>query len=199
MLYILKRLDELYRTLGECFRHPEAQPDTECQAGVPAPQLPAENWKARNWQVSSWDAYIYHPEPNGEVAAPVEAEQQEAQAQPLATKPAKKQDKDKRPAWQKLIFEAASGPRPTRRSTSPGRRAKRETRRFRHRGSGGAGPRETGDEPGRLDPPDRVDRAMRSGRRHGNRLQHLRSWCKPRRATTTGSRPSVRAGAPLPP
>ena len=30
-------------------------------------------------------------------------------------------------------------------------------------------PRETGDEPGRLDPPDRVDRAMGIGGRHGQR------------------------------
>ncbi len=33
-------------------------------------------------------------------------------------------------------------------------------------------PRETGDEPGRLDPPDRVDRAMRIGCRHGHRVKN---------------------------
>ena len=32
-------------------------------------------------------------------------------------------------------------------------------------------PREAGDEPGRLDPPDRVDRAMGVGSRHGYRLE----------------------------
>ena len=36
-------------------------------------------------------------------------------------------------------------------------------------------PRETGDEPGRLDPPDRVDRAMGIGSRHGYRSHHLQS------------------------
>src|SRR3989441_496878 len=34
-------------------------------------------------------------------------------------------------------------------------------------------PRQTGDEPGRLDPPDRVDRAPRIGSRHGFRSEHL--------------------------
>ena len=33
-------------------------------------------------------------------------------------------------------------------------------------------PREAGDEPGRLDPPDRVDRAMGIGSRHGYRSEH---------------------------
>ena len=33
-------------------------------------------------------------------------------------------------------------------------------------------PREAGDEPGRLDPPDRVDRAMGVGSRHGYRSEH---------------------------
>jgi hypothetical protein len=37
-------------------------------------------------------------------------------------------------------------------------------------------PRETGDEPGRLDPPDGVDRAMCIGSRHGYRSQHLHSF-----------------------
>ena len=36
-------------------------------------------------------------------------------------------------------------------------------------------PREPGDEPGRLDPPDRVDRAMGLGSRHGYRSHHLHS------------------------
>ena len=36
-------------------------------------------------------------------------------------------------------------------------------------------PRQTGDEPGRLDPPDRVDRAMGVGSRHDDRLDHLQS------------------------
>src|SRR4051794_19493085 len=36
-------------------------------------------------------------------------------------------------------------------------------------------PRQTGDEPGRLDPPDRVDRAMGIGSRHDYRSHHLRS------------------------
>ena len=36
-------------------------------------------------------------------------------------------------------------------------------------------PRETGDEPRRLDPPDRVDRAMGIGSRHGYRSHHLQS------------------------
>jgi hypothetical protein len=35
-------------------------------------------------------------------------------------------------------------------------------------------PGEAGDESRRLDPPDRVDRAMRIGSRHGNLLKHLR-------------------------
>ena len=33
--------------------------------------------------------------------------------------------------------------------------------------------RETGDEPRRLDPPDRVDGAMRVGSRHGYRSHHF--------------------------
>ena len=36
-------------------------------------------------------------------------------------------------------------------------------------------PRQTGDEPGRLDPPDRVDGAMGVGSRHGYRSHHLQS------------------------
>ena len=36
-------------------------------------------------------------------------------------------------------------------------------------------PREAGDEPRRLDSPDRVDRAVRVGSRHGYRSDHLQS------------------------
>ena len=36
-------------------------------------------------------------------------------------------------------------------------------------------PREAGDEPGRLDPPDRFDRSMGVGGRHGRRSHHLES------------------------
>ena len=47
-------------------------------------------------------------------------------------------------------------------------------------------PREAGDEPGGLDPPDRVDRAMGIGSRHGHRLDHLRSAsARPRCAAIT--------------
>ena len=38
-------------------------------------------------------------------------------------------------------------------------------------------PRETGDDPGGLDPPDRVNRAMCIGSRHGYRSHHLCSVC----------------------
>ena len=44
-------------------------------------------------------------------------------------------------------------------------------------------PREAGDESRRLDPPDRVDRAMGVGSRHDNRSDHLRS-AKASRATS---------------
>ena len=47
-------------------------------------------------------------------------------------------------------------------------------------------PREAGDEPGRLDPPDRVDRAMGVGSRHGYRSHHLQ----------TGQRKTRAGGAP---
>ena len=40
-------------------------------------------------------------------------------------------------------------------------------------------PRETGDEPRRLDPPDRVDRAMRVGSRHGYRQTRVRARARP--------------------
>ena len=54
-------------------------------------------------------------------------------------------------------------------------------------------PRETGDEPGRLDPPDCVDRAMCIGSRHGYRSHHLRSAGASRGNETTSSRPRSRA------
>ena len=52
-------------------------------------------------------------------------------------------------------------------------------------------PREAGDEPGRLDPPDRVDRAMGVGSRHGYRSHHLRSAgaSQARRVDGSASRP----------
>jgi hypothetical protein len=51
-------------------------------------------------------------------------------------------------------------------------------------------PRETGDEPGRLDPPDRVDRAMCIGSCHSYRSHHLPiRQCKPRRRDYVYARP----------
>ena len=44
-------------------------------------------------------------------------------------------------------------------------------------------PREAGDEPGRLDPPDRVDGAMGVGSRHDYRSHHVPSG----RASATGA------------
>src|SRR5439155_14017486 len=51
-------------------------------------------------------------------------------------------------------------------------------------------PREAGDELGRLDPKDRVDRAMGVGSRHGYRSHHLHS---------RGARPTLRKGPRLSP
>ena len=59
-------------------------------------------------------------------------------------------------------------------------------------------PRKPGDEPRRLDSPDRVDREMGVGSRHGYRSHHHQSTgARLRRAATTSSRPSARGGAPL--
>ncbi len=52
--------------------------------------------------------------------------------------------------------------------------------------------REAGDQPRRLDPPDRLDRAVRGGDRHGRR-----TGCAT--ATASRSRPSARPSAPRPP
>ena len=49
-------------------------------------------------------------------------------------------------------------------------------------------PRETGDDPSRLDPPDRVDRAMCIGSRHGYRSHHVRSFSASRDAPGLSSR-----------
>ena len=40
-------------------------------------------------------------------------------------------------------------------------------------------PRETRDQPGGFDPPDRVDRPMGVGSRHGSQSRHLHPRCKP--------------------
>ena len=59
-------------------------------------------------------------------------------------------------------------------------------------------PRETGDDFGGLDPPDRVDRSMCVGSRHGYPItpSSIRS-CKPARAATTCSWPSVCPRIPM--
>src|SRR2546421_10092540 len=57
--------------------------------------------------------------------------------------------------------------------------------------------REAGDDSGRLNPPDRVDRAMRVSSRHGYPSHHLQSARASPGAATIGSRPSVRSRTPM--
>src|SRR5437588_261380 len=57
--------------------------------------------------------------------------------------------------------------------------------------------RQPGDDPGRLDSPDRVNRAMCVGSRHGYPSHHLQSARASPGAATIGSRPSVRSRTPM--
>jgi len=62
-------------------------------------------------------------------------------------------------------------------------------------------PRDSRDDPGRLDLPDRVDYAMCIGGRQNQRSRHVRSVCArqaaPRRTRTIVSRPTFRASAAM--
>ena len=57
--------------------------------------------------------------------------------------------------------------------------------------------RKAGDNSGRLNPPDRVDRAMCVGSRHGYPSHHLQLARASPRAPTMGSLPSVCAKTPM--